>query len=300
MRTPMEHRIEQRLPPLQTLQTFSSVASSGSFTAAALELCLSQSAVSRQIQQLEYYFSCTLFERHTRKVVLTEQGMKLLPLIENILASFRNSFESTRNIVRTLNVRMPPTLARRWFLPLLPDLLESYPDLNINLDTAWFLQPNFRLGGMDVLITYGNGNWPGMDVIPLLKERLTPLCAPSLMHKMGGALQLEDLSSVLLLHSNPRHSDWLLWLQAEGLYAFKASRNQVFDTQDFAITAAASGYGVVMGDLNFVGQDLNSGALVRPFARTVENGYGYYAIYPNKIDSKLKARDFINWISKYT
>jgi LysR family glycine cleavage system transcriptional activator len=297
METPA-HRFDHRLPPLQTLQTFYVVASNTSFTSAAAELCLSPSAVSRQIQQLEHYFDCTLFERHTRKVVITEQGMRLLPIIENLIASLRNSFEATRNKARSLTVRMAPTLARRWFLPRFPDLIKQHPDLSVNIDTAWFVQPNFSLGDVDVLITYGNGKWPGMKVIPLLEERLTPMCSPSILPVTGQALTVADLSDWVLLHSNPRHTDWILWLQAEGAYSFQARKNQVFDTLDFALTAASSGYGMVMGDLSFTAQDLQNGTLVRPFERVIESGYGYYAIYPARGEHQGRVSDFIQWLKQ--
>src|ERR1700741_144740 len=100
---------QNRLPPLQTLQTFSVVAETGSFTAAAAELNLSQSAVSRQVQQLEDYFGGSLFERHTGRVPLTERGMALVPIVDGLLASLKTSFDATRTTVRSLTIRMPPT-----------------------------------------------------------------------------------------------------------------------------------------------------------------------------------------------
>jgi DNA-binding transcriptional LysR family regulator len=290
----LAHRFDHRLPPLQTLQTFYVVASSCSFTAAATELCLSQSAVSRQIQQLEHYFECSLFERHTRKVVITPQGLRLLPIIENLIASLRNTFETTRNEVRSLNVRIVPTMARRWLLPRLPDLRRHHPDLAINIDTAWASQPNFSLGDIDVLITYGNGNWPGMEVVPLLAEKLTPMCSPKLLE--NGAPDLDQLAQQILLHSNPNHSDWTLWLQAEGVYAAPPCKHQVFDTMDFALTAAAYGYGIVIGDINFSAEEEDQGSLVRPFERVIESGYGYFAIYPARPEHNLRVADFIDWL----
>jgi DNA-binding transcriptional LysR family regulator len=287
---------QNRLPPLQTLQTFSVVAETGSFTAAAAELNLSQSAVSRQVQQLEHYFGCSLFERHTRRVALTERGMAIVPVIDGLLAALKTSFEATRTTVRSLTIRMPPTFARKWFLPRLPDLHRRHEDLNINIDTAWFLRPTFSVGDIDMLITYGNGNWPGMDVLPLLSERLTPMCSPLLLPDLGDPPQVANLRSCVLLHSNPRHSDWTLWLQAEGVYSFQAERNQVFDTQDFAMTAAASGYGVTMGDLAFSKQDLESGELVAPFERVIDSGYGYYALWPARTDARRKVAEFSAWL----
>ncbi len=295
----MEPRFDQtRLPPLQTLQTFSVVAETGSFTAAAAELNLSQSAISRQVQQLEHYFGVSLFERHTRKVALTERGMALIPIVDSMLASLRSSFEATRSTVRSLTVRMPPTFARKWFLPRLPDLHSYDSALNINIDTAWFLRPTFSIGDIDMLITYGNGHWPGMDVLLLTSERLTPMCSPQLAHQLGNPPQVERLRDCVLLHSNPRHSDWTLWLQAEGTYSFQAARHQVFDTQDFALTAAASGYGVTIGDLVFSQPELHSGELVTPFGRVIDSGYGYYALWPARADARKKVQAFTDWLAR--
>jgi DNA-binding transcriptional LysR family regulator len=295
----MEPRFDQtRLPPLQTLQTFSVVAETGSFTAAAAELNLSQSAISRQVQQLEHYFGFSLFERHTRKVALTERGMALIPIVDSMLASLRSSFEATRSTVRSLTVRMPPTFARKWFLPKLPDLHSYDSTLNINIDTAWFLRPTFSIGDIDMLITYGNGNWPGMDVLLLTSERLTPMCSPQLAHHLDDPPQVELLRDCVLLHSNPRHSDWTLWLQAEGIYSFQAARHQVFDTQDFALTAAASGYGVTIGDLVFSQPELQSGELVAPFERVIDSGYGYYALWPSRADARTKVGAFTDWLGR--
>lgn len=289
---------QNRLPPLQTLQTFSIVAETGSFTAAATELNLSQSAISRQIQQLEHYFGCSLFERHTRKVVITEQGAAIMPIVNGLLVSLRNSFEATRTKSRSLTIRMPPTFARRWLLPRLPELQSRHEDLNITIDTAWFARPTFTVGDIDLLITYGNGHWPGMDVFLLLPEKLTPMCAPTMAGTLGDPATLDNLSSCVLLHSNPRQSDWTLWLQAEGAYDFRAARNQIFDTQDFAMTAAASGYGVTMGDLYLARQDLQSGELVRPFPRIIDSGYGYYALYPAQAEARRKVADLVEWLSE--
>ncbi|OYR11710.1 lysR substrate binding domain protein [Brucella thiophenivorans] len=228
-------------------------------------------------------------------MLLTEQGRALLPIINGLMASLKSSFEATKRPSRTLTIRMPPTLARRWFLPRLPDLLKKYPDLNINIDTAWFARPNFSVDDIDMLITYGNGSWPGMVVIPLVRESLTPMCSPSLIETLGQPANIDKLAGCVLIHSNPRHSDWMLWLQAEGAYSLRGSRNQVFDTQDFAMTAAASGFGVTMGDITFAKDDLASGVLLQPFPKVLDTGYGYFALFPDSKQHRDKIRDLSSW-----
>ncbi len=289
--------MNQRLPPLQPLQTFAVVAATGSFTAAAKELHLSQSAVSRQIQQLEHYFGEELFARNTRKVMLSHRGQALLPLIENFISSLRHTCESTRLQLRTITVRMGPTFARRWFLPRLPRLQQDLPELNVQVDSAWFVQPQFTLGEVDLAIVYGNGNWPGMEVIPLAAERLTPVCAadyPGLVH---GRLTPADLRQAVLLHANHDRSDWTHWLQAERLYDLEPHKHQVFDTMDFTLTAAGHGYGIAMGDLTFIEPELERGVLLRPFERMLDSGYGYYALYPSRAANQEKVADFVDWLA---
>lgn len=287
-----------RLPSLQALHSFCVVAQTGSFTLAAAELHLSQSAISRQIQQLEDHLGCTLFGRNTRKVVLSEQGAALVPVVEALLNSLRSAFDVTQRRVESVTVRMPPTFARRWFLPRLPAFRQAFPDLEIVIDTAWFARPSFSTGDIDVLITYGNGAWPGMQVVPLLTERLTPMCAPRHLARLGSPPEVEKLAHCVLLHSNVRHSDWTLWLNAEGAYSLRGLSNQVFDTQDFAFTAATSGYGVTMGDISFASDDLAQGILVAPFSRVVESGYGYFALYPARRNVADKVKDFAQWLEQ--
>ena len=96
---------------------------------------------------------------------------------------------------------------------------------------------------------------------------------------------------------DPHHSDWSLWLQSEGLYDFKPHKHQVFDTQDFALTVAANGYGVAMGDLTLIEKDIQTKTLITPFKQTIETGYGYYAIYPSRPANILKVKSFVEWLN---
>lgn len=285
-----------RLPSLQALHSFYVVAQTGSFTLAATELHLSQSAISRQILQLEEHLGCTLFERNTRKVIISEQGAALIPVVEGLLSSLRSTFDAKRRGMQSITVRMPPTFARRWFLPRLPAFKQAFPDLEIVIDTAWFARPSFSTGDIDMLITYGTGSWPGMTVVRLLTERLTPMCAPGHLPVLGSPPDVEKLADCVLLHSNVRHSDWTLWLNAEGAYDLRGLSNQVFDTQDFAFTAAASGYGVTMGDLSFATSELAQGTLVTPYSRIVESGFGYFALYPARRGTPEKIKSFAQWL----
>lgn len=288
--------MSRKLPPLSILQTFSVVAASGSFTAASRELHLSQSAVSRQIQQLENYMGEKLFHRQARKLILTQQGEALLPSIEKSITSLKDSLENALEKNYNITVRMAPTIARRWFVPKLPDLLRQCPELNVNVDTAWFLEPQFALGEVDVVISYGRGHWPGMKAIALLKEQITPVCAPHFPLLQHVSSPIDLLEQSVRLHSNNAHSDWSLWLQDQQLNHLSSYKDQVFDTQDYALTAAESGYGIAIGDLALIQPELATEQLICPFKHTIYTGCGYYATYPNSSAQLPKIKLFIDWL----
>ncbi len=168
----------ERYPPFNVLQSLLVVARCGNFTAASQQLFLSQSAVSRHIQQIEEYFGCALFVRHTRMVVPTAECQRLVPIVEELLATARRSMHITSTGGQTITLRVTPTLAARWLLPRLPDFYAEVPGTQLNIDTAWFLPTNFGEGTLDAAILFGNGRWEGLEATCLMRERLTPVCSP--------------------------------------------------------------------------------------------------------------------------
>ncbi|WP_434109946.1 LysR substrate-binding domain-containing protein [Paraburkholderia caffeinilytica] len=286
----------ERYPPFNVLQTLLVVARCGNFTAASQQLFLSQSAVSRHIQQIEEYFGCALFVRHTRAVVQTAECQRLVPIVEELLATARRSMHITNAGGQTITLRVTPTLAARWLLPRLTDFYAEVPGTQLNIDTAWFLPTNFGEGTLDAAILFGTGNWEGLEATCLMRERLTPVCSPQIANGTPPLVEPEDLKHHTLLHSSFGRRGWILWLQQEGNLAAHTYREQVFDTLDLAFSAAVRGLGVALGDLNLVGENLASGSLVTPFRRVVETGAGYYLVHPPRNEYREKLKPLLQWL----
>ena len=288
------HLFLRRLPPLHSLTVFTAAAASGSFSRAAELLFVTQGAVSRQIQQLETHLGCTLFTRHKRGLRLTDEGRALLPVVEDAMGRLAGACDALRNLGQVLVLRMPPTFAVRWFLPILPELRALMPDVDVRITTYEAWEPDFESSDVDAAVVQGRGNWVGVESVALMPEALTPVCSPQLAAQISAP---EDLLVLPLLHCNPLDA-WPRWLQAAGVMPKDLRRGQTFDTLELALTAATRGQGVAMGDLNLIHENLRDGGLVAPFERTVGQGLSYYLAYPPDRAQQPKIRVLREWLSQ--
>ncbi|MEA9995100.1 LysR substrate-binding domain-containing protein [Pseudomonas sp. 10B1] len=281
-----------RLPPLRGLEVFAAAARYGTFSRAAKELFVTQSAVSRQIQQLEEHLGVILFIRHKTGLRMTPEAEALLPVVDDAFARLTNMCNSLRTSSQVLTLRMPPTLATRWFLPLLPSLRLLMPDVDVRVTTYDAWEPRFEDSDIDAAIIHGRGDWKGVEAIALMAERLTPVCSPEMAKRLT---QPADLKSMPLLHCIPANG-WSRWLEAAGVGSIASHRGQTFDTLDLALSAATRGQGVALGDLNLVRESLKDGVLVAPFETELNQGIGYYLIYPAARAQLPKIRALREWL----
>jgi len=190
------------LPPLKSLRAFEAIARNGSFTKAALELCVSQGAVSHQLKLLEDYLSISLINRTTREMSLTRDGEQLYHTLHQAFSSISSTTEQLLNQSCEFNLQVAQSFAMLWLLPKLPEFQASY-SAAIRVTTIAqanamaFDRYNFSAG-----ILYGDGNWPNMQVEPLLQEQLTPVCSPGFaaLHCVGE--QPRKLHQLPLIHSS--------------------------------------------------------------------------------------------------
>jgi DNA-binding transcriptional LysR family regulator len=286
----------RRLPPLHALEVFAAAARCGTFSRAAKELFVTQSAISRQVQQLEEYLGVTLFIRHKTGLRLSPEAKALLPVVDDAFARLINMCNSLRNAGQVLTLRMPPTLATRWFLPLLPGLRTVMPDMDVRVTTYDAWEPRFEDSDIDAAIIQGRGDWKDVEIIPLMQERLTPVCSPELAKLLT---EPADLRYLPLLHCIPVQG-WSRWLEAAEVDGIAAHRGQSFDTLDLALSAATRGQGVALGDLNLVRESLNDGVLVAPFDIELNQGISYYLIYPTQRAQLPKVRALREWLQAAT
>jgi len=284
----------RRLPPLNALQIFETVARHRSFTRAADHLCLTQGAVSRQILALEDYYGFPLFTRHAKGLVLTLEGEQLLPTVQESFSRIEEiSLRLTRQ--RTDLALKVPTCVMRWILPKIMRFQADYPDIQLQLTTTWQHDVDFQNEAFDAAIIYGSS--PGTDVhsIALFDEQLTPVCAPELL-KNKPLDRVADLARHTLLHPTRDHRDWKMWLTHAQAHEINANLGQSFETLDLATNAAAQGFGVAISDCSLVSEDVAAKRLAMPFDIVLTTGARYYFVYPDCVAQQHKMKLFREWI----
>ena len=286
----------RRLPPLNALQIFETVARHRSFTRAAEHLCLTQGAVSRQILALEDYYQFPLFKRHAKGLTLTAEGELLLPAVKESFARIEEiSLRLTRQ--RTDLALKVPTCVMRWILPKIMQFQAEYPDLHVQITTTWQHDVDFQVEPFDAAIVYGTSAGADVQAVPLFEERLTPVCAPQLLQDKPLA-KAADLSRHTLLHPTRDHRDWKMWLDHVDARDVDANLGPSFDTLDLATNAALQGFGVAISDLALIEEDVAAQRLVRPFDTVLTTGARYYFVYPDSVAHQQKVNLFRDWIDR--
>ena len=286
--------MRRRLPPLNSLRAFESAARHLSFTKAADELAVTQSAVSHQVTSLEAWAGVPLFKRQGRAVVLTQAAVKFLPSVSTALDQNALAGRKLQAVDPThgwLTVAVMPSFAAKWLVPRLSDFQEKNPDLDVWIAT-FEAQTGALASDVDLAIRYGRGDWPGLTSVKILSEELFPVCAPKLAPRLRSPA---DLMQSTLLHDELRE-DWSMWFSAAKITAKDPARGPGFDDSSLLIQAAIEGLGVALGRSVLVKGDLDAGRLVRPFEVAIPAEFAYYLVYPPDLESAPKIEVFRNWL----
>ncbi|MGE8063612.1 LysR substrate-binding domain-containing protein [Pseudomonas sp. NPDC089569] len=261
----------RHVPSMQGLQALVEVAGSGSFTQAAQTLCLTQSAVSRQIQQLETHFGVPMFVRSSRSLHLTPEGEQVLASARLILDQLKTLQERIAPQKRPFRIRMHVSLAVRWLLPRLSDFYRHHPDVSLAIETVAteVVEP---ASDSDAYILYLPEPGDTDESLTLFEEALVPVCAPGLALK-----SLDDLAGYSLLHRSTDRNDWRRWLSANGGKPLEDFRHLPFNLDELALDAAARGLGVAMTDMTLAGESIERGVLVVPFGQPLKTR-GIYSL----------------------
>lgn len=256
--------------PLNALRAFEASARHLSFTRAAIELCVTQAAVSHQVKGLETQLNVTLFKRLPRGLMLTSEGETLLPVVRDSfdrIAQTLSQFEGG-HYREVLTVGAVGTFAVGWLLPRLPEFQARYPFIDLRLSTH-----NNRVDvaaeGLDYAIRFGAGAWHGTEACELLEAPLTVLCVPQLAEQLHAP---QDLLKHTLLRSY-RTDEWNLWFQAAGLPADTlVPRSIVFDSSLAMMEAALQGIGVALAPAMMFSRQLESDVIRQPFDVGISTG----------------------------
>ena len=288
-----------RLPSLNGLRAFEAAARHLSFTVAASELNVTQTAVSHQIRRLEEELGIRLFVRQNRALALTPEAKDYLP---GVRAAFNDLRLATDRLLRrdddhVLTVSTLASLAAKWLLPRLATFQESHPGIDVRITTSPGLV-DFRNGDVDAAIRYGRGHWPGTRAEWLTADELFPVCSPALLEGDKPLRCPEDLAHYTLLHSSGGYDDdWRLWLTAAGLPSnISKQPGLTFDLIFLTLQAAIDGSGVAMGRTSYVEADIAKGRLVVPFKVTLPADAGFYLVSPEAKADSPKLRAFRQWL----
>ncbi len=286
----------RRLPPLNALKAFEAGARHLSFTKAADELNVTQTAVSHQVRLLEEHLQVRLFRRLTRKVELTTEGRLLLPglsegfdrLAEAVALVGQHSDE------RVLTVSVTPSFGSKWLVGRLPRFWRSHADIELRIHHTMDLV-TFGRDETDMAVRYGSGQWPGLSAEYLLSVDLVPVCSPRLLEQGPKLEEPADLANHTLLHEED-YEEWSQWLTSAGAEQVEPRRGQVLDDGWVMIQLAINGEGVALGSLALVADDLRAGRLVSPFDLRLSTGSAYHIVYPQGALNDPKVRTFRDWL----
>jgi len=291
--------MRRHLPTFTSLLCFDASARHLNFTRASEELNLTQSAVSRQVRNLEDFVQTDLFLRIKKRLVLSEEGSKYSKVIAEHLNGIEQEtlklLTKDQNDTR-LNVGTFPTFGSRWLIPHLNDFTQKFPKIQFNLVTG--LEPfDFKTQDIDVAIQHGDGNWPEVEAKRLVEETVVAVCAPSMVKGLGNITAVSALDFTLL-NLQTRQYAWSEWLEAQGVTLKSVIGGPNFENFSMIIRAALSGLGVAIIPNMYIKDELECGKLISPFGPAIKSQRGYYLVTTSKKKNMKKVIAFTDWIQK--
>ena len=284
-----------RLPPLNAVRAFAAAARHLSFTRAALELHVTHSAVSRQIQALEAHLGVDLFERKTRQVHLTAAGhqfhAQIGPALDQIGAAAAALKRQTP--ARAVRVNVRPSFAVRWLIPRLAGFVAKYPDIEPQVLTST-LAPDQAVDEFDLAIRRSTKGWPpAMPIHPFLDDEVMVVGSPALFAQSPVA-DPQSLASHVLLLSKSRSKDWENWKKQVNAPRLNPASCLQFDHLHFVLQAAVDGMGFALAPVSLIAHDLASGRLISPLPDLrMALRCHYYGLAPNAVP---ETQHFVHWL----
>jgi len=277
--------------PLNGLRVFEAAFRQGSFTRAAIELRVTQAAISHQVARLEDRLGVTLFLRTSGGLVPTDEGRALYPVLEHGFDAMARALDRVtgHRHIEALKIGVVTTFAVGWLLPRLPEFRRTHPTIDLRISTN-----NNRVEilreGLDMAIRYGAGTWTGLEAELLVDAPLAPLCAPPIAEHLRDP---ENLSREVLLRSY-RSDEWPRWF-AEAGASCPPLTGPVFDSSLAMADIASEGGGVALLPVEMFARRIAEGRLIQPFATTVATG-SYFLTWPADRPSTPAMMDFAEWM----
>jgi LysR family transcriptional regulator, glycine cleavage system transcriptional activator len=285
--------MRRQIPSLSALETFEAVARLGSTTRAAEELGRTQSAVSRQVLNLEAFTRRPLFERSHNRLLLNPAGQHLFDAIGRALDRLEHAVARAAAFSddhHKICLRVWPTFGARWLM----SRLAAFPAANLGLEVDLSIgvdgNPDLRAQGMDAIILYGNGDWPELTAYQLVPEALVAVASPRAVERLG-----VDISAHEWLQWEPRPGAWKRWITARadpGTPLKDGPKYQI----SMLIELAYLGQGAAVLPSVYVDRELGNGQLVAAFGEPLPTGRGYYLCYMSEDAEKPEFVAFRDWL----
>jgi DNA-binding transcriptional LysR family regulator len=276
--------MRRKVPSMETLIAFEAAARYQSFTRAADELALTQSAIGRQIVILEDYLGVPLFNRIKKRLSLTEVGRIYAEEIRDDLNRIEKhtlAAMARHGAGGILELAVIPTFANRWLIPRLAQYYATNPGVT---DTPF-----------DAAIHFGNPIWPGTLAEHLFGEEIVPVCSPTLLRGTP-RMRAEELQGFTLLHQSARPDAWRQWFSQAGLHESNCMKGPRFEFFSMLIEAAAAGLGVALVPRFLVERELADGMLTVPCELSLRSENAYYLVYPESKQSSVLVQGFKRWL----
>jgi DNA-binding transcriptional LysR family regulator len=294
-------RKRNALPALDLLVGFESAARHLSFTKAGEELFLTQSAVSRQIKELEDQLGVVLFQRRHRALALTQAGHQFYAAAAQALSTMRTATDRLRAQAgkKALSVTTTHSFAALWLIPRLAGFTRDHPGVDVRITAETRVQ-DLERDGLDLALRHGPASLAGPNAVRLFGEKVFPVCSPKLLKKRPLEKPQDLKNHVLLQYDDPdgRHPwlHWKTWLEVERIADLKPAGTLSFSGYEQIIPAAIAGHGVALGRSPLVKDLMRSGELVAPFKSSADPARAYFAILSKNAVGRPEVNAFLEWL----
>ena len=294
-------RNRNALPALDLLVGFESAARHLSFTKAGEELFLTQSAVSRQIKELEDQLGVVLFQRRHRALALTQAGHQFYAAAAQALSTMRTATDRLRAQAgkKALSVTTTHSFAALWLIPRLAGFTRDHPGVDVRITAETRVQ-DLERDGLDLALRHGPASLAGPNAVRLFGEKVFPVCSPKLLKKRPLEKPHDLKNHVLLQYDDPdgRHPwlHWKTWLEVERIADLKPAGTLSFSGYEQIIPAAIAGHGVALGRSPLVKDLMRSGELVAPFKSSADPARAYFAILSKNAVGRPEVNAFLEWL----
>lgn len=289
--------------PVTALRVFSTVYALGGVRAAARDLGVVHSAVSRHLAALEAWLGVPLVEpgdARRRSLAFTPQGESLGKASLAAFSDLQRAVEAVRErrSAHAVRVSCAPSFAMRWLLPRLPRLAQAHPRLEVSVHVDQRLvDPD--AGDADVVVRMGAGGWPGVACEPFMDDALYPVVSPAVHARRDGPWEPHDLLDHRLLHDRDPHAAWEAWRHAFGPPSLDVEAGSRFASSDLVLRAALQGQGVALARHRLAADDVASGALVRPYGTAhIPLPDAYWLLLPTRRPPSQATQTVVRWLKE--